>query len=28
VTPISLADAVKILKGGNLRLEKPWMGCF
>ena len=28
VTATSLADAAKILKGGNLRLEKPWMGCF
>ena len=28
ITTTSLADAVKILKGGNLRLEKPWMGGF
>ena len=28
VTATSLADAAKILKGGNLRLEKPWEACF
>ena len=28
ITKLSLTDAVKILKGGNRQLEKPWEGCF
>ena len=28
ITNPSLADAVKILKGGDRQLEKPWEGCF